>query len=833
MASVPLQITVEPTFEVVVVGATPTTGPFTFTFPYFEDSDIKITRVDDATGLETTLTLTTDYTITGNSVDGGFQGGTITLVATDSDATLTIYRDISVSRTARFPTSGPFDIVTLNRQMDEIFAILQELDEETDRTLKLPITEAGTTPTLPGLSDRANKYLTFNGSGEPTVTAGQSANLTSVTASGSTTSRLLQDWFADVENVLAHGASPSNTAAANDTAFAAALATGKNVYVPAGVYQLSATLTLSSGQKLFGDGVDRWLPAFPTQTKLEAVGTHLRFTGTGPTSYTVKGVTDMSLAGGQITNSDTLASHSDGTYSLTNFYNTDASGTTPATQKAFSAAIAVDEFAENWGIRDLRIYPSHNGLTDYNNTGLDTLSDDWDVGLFVPNAQSGLVENVQIVGYWRIAAYAQIVSTVGDPGSSAPRGEQNTFRHCLFQGFRGVLIRGPDVYRVTAVTTTTVEIPWTSSNPFPTSGTFRTGGANYTYTGTSQATDKLTFTGVSPDPSGAGVSPGDELRAETGSFGVSSTSFYDSDIWGLEHSSGKASSHNNIGLGVSACLEMSGEPLRGVRFIECSIRTGVEEIVAFLHDVRDVRFIGGHSEGGANASRYIATPLAGRGTYPAGNSWGVSFIGHLVSDDIDLQPFVNPSSEVTTRFPSGGFWSPRELTDTRNTFPANVNKDVIIRQFTGQSIYFEKDDGTQMVRISSAGNLIMAGGEIQNSSGNLQFDATTGSWIVQMAGTTKWTMFSSGNVNLAGAFRPATDGGHSIGSTSLHWADGWFNGVVVLGESTVAGLPSAATYQGGRTFVTDANATTFASIVAGGGANYVPVYSDGTNWRIG
>ena len=58
-----------------------------------------------------------------------------------------------------------------------------------------------------------------------------------------------------------------------------------------------------------------------------------------------------------------------------------------------------------------------------------------------------------------------------------------------------------------------------------------------------------------------------------------------------------------------------------------------------------------------------------------------------------------------------------------------------------------------------------------------------------------------------------------------------------LAKSTavlVSALPSAVTEGGGtRRFVSDANATTFASIVAGGGANFVPVYSDGTNWRIG
>ena len=51
---------------------------------------------------------------------------------------------------------------------------------------------------------------------------------------------------------------------------------------------------------------------------------------------------------------------------------------------------------------------------------------------------------------------------------------------------------------------------------------------------------------------------------------------------------------------------------------------------------------------------------------------------------------------------------------------------------------------------------------------------------------------------------------------------------------TVANLPAVATAgSGARAFVSDATATTFASIVAGGGANSVPVYCDGTNWRIG
>ena len=55
-----------------------------------------------------------------------------------------------------------------------------------------------------------------------------------------------------------------------------------------------------------------------------------------------------------------------------------------------------------------------------------------------------------------------------------------------------------------------------------------------------------------------------------------------------------------------------------------------------------------------------------------------------------------------------------------------------------------------------------------------------------------------------------------------------------LTNYTVATLPSAVTSgKGARSFVTDALLPTFGSTVAAGGAVAVPVYSDGTNWKVG
>jgi hypothetical protein len=67
---------------------------------------------------------------------------------------------------------------------------------------------------------------------------------------------------------------------------------------------------------------------------------------------------------------------------------------------------------------------------------------------------------------------------------------------------------------------------------------------------------------------------------------------------------------------------------------------------------------------------------------------------------------------------------------------------------------------------------------------------------------------------------------------------GSFTGTVTeyspLNGVTVSSLPTAAAkYTGLKAYVTDANATTFNSTVAGSGANKVPVFCNGSNWVIG
>lgn len=130
-------------------------------------------------------------------------------------------------------------------------------------------------------------------------------------------------------------------------------------------------------------------------------------------------------------------------------------------------------------------------------------------------------------------------------------------------------------------------------------------------------------------------------------------------------------------------------------------------------------------------------------------------------------------------------------------------------------------------RVVSAGTQFNIGtAKIIDVSGNYsQFYAGNG--------TSKTLTMESGNTfhdNTVHHFRSAD----ALTTFATIAADIAAAGYVKTGVFTVGTLPAAAAAgNGARAMVTDANATTFLSIVAGGGANIVPVVSNATNWLIG
>ena len=82
------------------------TTAFTFPYLFFADDDLTVILVDDITGVETTQTITTHYTVTGA---GASAGGTVTMVtAPATDETLVIIREVPLTQGLDLVENDPF-----------------------------------------------------------------------------------------------------------------------------------------------------------------------------------------------------------------------------------------------------------------------------------------------------------------------------------------------------------------------------------------------------------------------------------------------------------------------------------------------------------------------------------------------------------------------------------------------------------------------------------------------------------------------------------------------------------------------------------------------------
>ena len=169
-------------------GATQTS--FTVNFEFFADADLKV-FVDN-----TLKTITTHYTVSG----GNGSTGTVTMSVTGASggSTVVIIRAIALERTTDFPTSGAFNISSLNTELDRIIAIHADVDDTADRGLRLQESDTAVSTQLPLQDARKGTVLAFNATtgvpeAGPTITAVQSvANVaTSINLLG--TSAVVED----------------------------------------------------------------------------------------------------------------------------------------------------------------------------------------------------------------------------------------------------------------------------------------------------------------------------------------------------------------------------------------------------------------------------------------------------------------------------------------------------------------------------------------------------------------------------------------------------------------------------------------------------------------
>lgn len=163
-----------------------------------------------------------------------------------------------------------------------------------------------------------------------------------------------------------------------------------------------------------------------------------------------------------------------------------------------------------------------------------------------------------------------------------------------------------------------------------------------------------------------------------------------------------------------------------------------------------------------------------------------------------------------------------------NNFTGNVTGGIAGGAGT-TTVRFTGNLGATEIEVVPGALTVVGNAQVQGT-----LDLTNNSSLYANASTVVWNFDSNDYMSYAksGNAFEVYIGGSKIWSATA--TEVTFEVPVTTLTTVVASLPAAGTIgAGARAFVTDANATTFASVVAGGGANGVPVYSDGTDWRIG
>ena len=173
-----MAITISDTTPRVQYTASSGQTAFTVNFEFFANADLKVYNGATLLTYAASPSGATQYSVTGAGVTGG---GSITLGspgATLNDI-VTIYRDMSIARATDFPTSGAFQIASLNDELDKLTAMIQQVETDTKYSPKFPQTTAtGFNLTFPELV--ANKVISVNSAGTALEAAQSIVDVTTV-----------------------------------------------------------------------------------------------------------------------------------------------------------------------------------------------------------------------------------------------------------------------------------------------------------------------------------------------------------------------------------------------------------------------------------------------------------------------------------------------------------------------------------------------------------------------------------------------------------------------------------------------------------------------------
>jgi len=205
---------------------------FSFPFKIFNASDLEVYKVTNADDTETLQTITTDYTV---SINPTTEGGTVTYVSAPlgTEDSL-IVRSIPQTQTSDLPVENNMPEETIENALDKAVMMIQELQEEINRSFKVSVgnTSVGLTVPTPVegkalLWDASNNLKNSVINVDDIVTNGAAARL--IDADGDTEVHAEKNTDEDKVRIKTGGTERLVVDSSGLT-----LATGLNIVVPSG-----------------------------------------------------------------------------------------------------------------------------------------------------------------------------------------------------------------------------------------------------------------------------------------------------------------------------------------------------------------------------------------------------------------------------------------------------------------------------------------------------------------------------------------------------------------------------------------------------------------------
>lgn len=149
------------------------TTSFPFTFKVFTKSDLEVVRTMPS-GIEKTLVLNSDYSVALNGDQDANPGGTITYPVSGTPLPtgwrLTAIGTLDNIQPTDITNGGGFYPQVIENALDRVTMLIQQLDEEVDRTIRIAVSDDSTEGLeLPAQDGRATRILGFDADGNFTT----------------------------------------------------------------------------------------------------------------------------------------------------------------------------------------------------------------------------------------------------------------------------------------------------------------------------------------------------------------------------------------------------------------------------------------------------------------------------------------------------------------------------------------------------------------------------------------------------------------------------------------------------------------------------------------